>query len=534
MRDFVKKINPKFYILFSGILLGVSVVFAEMGILSYLALIPLFLVVISKIESEEYQVKSAYFEGLLFFFSFYLVAFHWLLYFYPLDFTGLGRIEALGIVLLGWIGIPLIQSVFSALIFVAILKLSKTEVCKKCPVLMPFFTGALFVVNEWSQTFTWAGVPWGRISITHTQMPILMQGASIFGGYILTFIVVTVNFLLAQAIYKKEFRHLAMLTAIVVFCTNFLFSSVLYFIPTHNESRAVKIAAVQGNLPSQEDRGFFSDGVFEKYAEITREAVRNGAEIVVWPEGAFITDVDGLIKGEGDRYISLKKAVVELSCELGISIVFGSYYVDENENYYNAMNVFYPDGTFILGACCKEKLVPFGEFVPMRDIIEFVLPQLALINTMPDDLTSVREQKVFDSSKNGVKIGAMICFDAIFEATAIDSSRAGAEVFIIPSDDSWFYESRALNMHHSQNILRAVEQGKYTVNCANTGLTSILSNKGEIVEQMPIFTEGYVVETVYASEGRTLYSYIGNLFVYLCIVVVVFPLSLEAISKKRA
>ena len=126
-----------------------------------------------------------------------------------------------------------------------------------------------------------------------------------------------------------------------------------------------------------------------------------------------------------------------------------------------------------------------------------------------------------------------MCFDSIYDQLGIDSAREGAEIFIIPSNDSWFYDSRALYMHHSQNILRAVEQGKYTVNCANTGITSVINDKGEVINEMPIFSEGYVIDTVYASSTRTLYSYIGNLFVYLCITGIIVVFVADFVQRKR-
>ena len=106
-------------------------------------------------------------------------------------------------------------------------------------------------------------------------------------------------------------------------------------------------------------------------------------------------------------------------------------------------------------------------------------------------------------------------------------------MFIVPSNDSWFYDSRAMYMHHSQNILRGVEQGKYTVSCGNTGVTSIVSDKGVVIEDLPIYEEGYVVDTVYASTSRTLYSYIGNLFVYLCIAFVIVMFAYNIWYKKK-
>jgi apolipoprotein N-acyltransferase len=173
--------------------------------------------------------------------------------------------------------------------------------------------------------------------------------------------------------------------------------------------------------------------------------------------------------------------------------------------------------------------------MPMRDFISSIVPALAEINMLANDVTPGKESSVFGatSDENAIKVGTLICFDAIYETLAIESARSGAEIFIVPSNDSWFYDSRAMNMHHSQNILRAVEQGKYTVNCGNTGITSVVNDKGEVLSIMPIYEEGYVIDTVYASSTRTLYSYIGNLYVYLCVAFAFAPFVVNIWYKKK-
>jgi apolipoprotein N-acyltransferase len=170
----------------------------------------------------------------------------------------------------------------------------------------------------------------------------------------------------------------------------------------------------------------------------------------------------------------------------------------------------------------------------MKDFVELIVPVLAQINIFSN--VSPGERSVYfgaTSDEDAIKVGTLLCFDSIYETLGIDVAREGAEMIIIPSNDSWFYDSRALNMHHAQNILRAVEQRKYVVNCGNTGLTSIVNEKGEVIKKMPIYTEGYVLDTVYASSGRTIYSYIGNLFVYLCILLVLSPLAYAVVLKYR-
>ena len=370
-----------------------------------------------------------------------------------------------------------------------------------------------------------------------------MQNASLFGSYFLTFVIVLFNFLVAYAIRYADKRKMASVVAGVVLLTHVLCGTVLYFIPTKNEDKSITVASIQGNLESQSNYGITNSETFNIYAEQTKRAAEDGAKLIIWPEGVLPSDINTYIRPENSvKSITISSAVSNLAKKYNVTIVMGSYYKlekDGEEKLYNCMSAFYPDGTSNIGAYAKIRLVPFGEYMPMRDFISAVVPALSQINMLSSDVGMGTESTVFDATtdENAIQIGTLICFDSIYETLAIDTSRVGAEMFIVPSNDSWFYDSRAMNMHHSQNILRAVEQGKYTVNCGNTGITSVLSDKGEIISEMPIYERGYVLDTVYANETRTLYSYVGNLFVYICIVVVVLPFVVNVgynLYKKRA
>ena len=119
---------------------------------------------------------------------------------------------------------------------------------------------------------------------------------------------------------------------------------------------------------------------------------------------------------------------------------------------------------------------------------------------------------------SGLNVGSLICFDSIYEGLTLESVREGADVIFLSTNDSWFTDSAALDMHNSQARLRAVESGRYIVRAANTGISSIITPKGEIVERLGALEEGYIMGDVYARDSRTLYSYIGNIFIYILIV----------------
>jgi apolipoprotein N-acyltransferase len=118
---------------------------------------------------------------------------------------------------------------------------------------------------------------------------------------------------------------------------------------------------------------------------------------------------------------------------------------------------------------------------------------------------------------SGIGFGSLICFDSIYDELSRESVLDGAEVLAISTNDSWFDGSAALDMHNAQSILRAVENQRYVIRAANTGISSIINTKGEIVSSLEADTEGILCGVLVANSRMTLYTYIGNCFVYLCI-----------------
>ena len=159
--------------------------------------------------------------------------------------------------------------------------------------------------------------------------------------------------------------------------------------------------------------------------------------------------------------------------------------------------------------------MPFGEYVPFRRVAEVVVPVFADIGMLTEDLTPGQSSELVDTKWG--KIGTLICFDSIYEVLTLQSVRDGANVIILPTNDSWFTDSAAAYMHNNQARYRAIESNRYFVRAADTGITDIITPKGKTEGVLAPMTEGMTVGTVYLNTGRTLYSYIGNLFVYLLI-----------------
>ena len=132
------------------------------------------------------------------------------------------------------------------------------------------------------------------------------------------------------------------------------------------------------------------------------------------------------------------------------------------------------------------------------------------------------------------KIGSLICFDSIYEKLGMDSVRDGAELMIISSNDSWFYDSAAVYQHQAQAQLRAIEQGRYILRSANTGISSVISPTGEALHWIEPLVEGYAVCDVSMRQTRTVYSVIGDLLIYASLLFIVsLPMIEWYLRKKR-
>jgi apolipoprotein N-acyltransferase len=151
----------------------------------------------------------------------------------------------------------------------------------------------------------------------------------------------------------------------------------------------------------------------------------------------------------------------------------------------------------------------------MRELFKVLIPPLAELVMSDDDIAAGEGTQVL--ALEDVNIGSLICFDSIYDGLARESVRDGAQLIALSTNDSWFTDSAALYMHNAQAKLRAVECDRYVVRAANTGISSIITNRGESVEELPPLEGGYIVQDVEIRTGRTLYSYIGNSFIYLCI-----------------
>ena len=489
------------------------------------------------------SIGRAYALGFFFFMSFYTVIFHWFIYLYPLEFTGMTRASAAVVVAAGWIGLSLLQASVGGLVFVLFALIGRTHIARRHRLLMPFVAGALWVVFEWSQTLFWTGVPWGRLPIGQTTMPVMIQTASLFGSYFVTLLIISVNFCLALAIrealllkksntqgaVKAADKHsrlsrYAAVSAASLLIGNLLFGVVILPLRSKEpEGESIRAALIQGNIASGEKWDMTSNDIFMTYAEYTRAAAADSPDIVIWPESAVP------IVLENNPRLTEKISALAVECQ--VPILTGILTEDQLGNDYNSMVLFLPDGSISDQRYSKRRLVPFGEFMPMRSLLTALIPPLAEIAMLEEDVTPGADSGII--VHDGVSYGSLICFDSIYEVLTRDSVRDGAELLVVATNDSWFYDSAAGRMHNSQAVLRAVESGRYVLRAANTGISSVIKPTGEVVERLDAMLGGYIVADVMPRQQITLYTRTGNVFVLAAAIFCFIPAGIELLRRIR-
>ncbi len=204
--------------LISVVVTALTLIFPKIGFLEWISLVPLFLGAFVYCADTKIGLWRTYWCGFLTVFTYYFVIYHWFLSLYPLDFIGMDEASSVVVVVAGWLGLSVLQAIPGGLIFLIFKLLQRGGVFNKTPILRPIVFSALWIVFEWSSTIGWTGVPWGRLCLGQAKLLPMLQSASLFGSYFVSFLILIVNGLLAYAIlYRINLRRSVVLSSVRCF-----------------------------------------------------------------------------------------------------------------------------------------------------------------------------------------------------------------------------------------------------------------------------------------------------------------------------
>ncbi|MDO6461114.1 apolipoprotein N-acyltransferase [Granulosicoccaceae sp. 1_MG-2023] len=349
---------------------------------------------------------------------------------------------------------------------------------------------AVWSLFEWIRGWLFGGFPWLLAGYSQIDTP-LSALAPVFGVYGIGFLVVLCAALVVALVLGKRRQRLqgAWLAGAAL-----LLVAVLHWPDwAQDRARALQVRMVQGNI-SQEtkfERNALRE-TLDSYMALSRGDGQSPVDVVVWPETAIPTYLHHV-----SNYLA---PFVREQAGQGTVVLSGTFEQDAAQHAYNSFADLSGGQLYR-----KSHLVPFGEFMPFR----FVLDALAAYIDIPMSDLSAGAAGQAPMQAGGEKFGISICYEDVF-GEEMRSQLPDATVLINVSNDTWFGDSAAPHQHQEIAAMRAREFSRPLVRVTNTGISSLISPRGEVLASIAQFEPGYLDVSVTPREGRTPYVVLGN------------------------
>jgi apolipoprotein N-acyltransferase len=397
-------------------------------------------------------------------------------------------------------------------------------------------------------------VPWDQLGYSQVDNALLTQLAPFAGVYCITFVVVAVNALLAGAFVFPSSR-LNIASAGTGLALIALSLAGLVTSPSKATTSATAVL-VQPNLDVTQDEANLWDtpqawnthiAQFRQLANEQCKAYIAGIPQTAAPQGEIVcppypTHPDLVVWPEGPAFSFLesdprfRQTMSELARNEQTPYIVGGVGVDfspVNNQYsdYNSAMLYGADGAR-LGRYDKIHLVPFGEYIPFKDLLTFAHKLTGKVS----DFSRGTERTVFrivDQHGQPHRYGVFICYEAVFADEVRDFARNGAEVLVNISDDGWYGDTSAPWQHLNMARMRAIENRRWILRDTNNGVTAAIDPNGRVRESIP----RHAVDALPAEYGFrddiTFYTNHGDVFAWLCAIVSAGVL-VVALNKRSA
>jgi len=324
-----------------------------------------------------------------------------------------------------------------------------------------------------------------------------------------SFLLVACSALLAIALVEPRLRRPATLDALSLLAATWTLGSWELSRPLPETVR-ISVGLVQGGIP-QEDKWLPENAWSNvgRHLELTAQAAARGARLVVWPESAvpFLYDTEP----------ALATLLQQTVRKHGIHLYFGN---DDREpapggepRIFVGTKLLDPSGT-VTARYRKMQLVPFGEYVPVKAVFTLGGRVAAKLVQEVSDFSPGTEAVTGDVL--GHRIGGYICYEAIFPGLVRRFTTQGAELLVNVTNDAWYGRTSAPYQHLAMAAFRAVENRRYLVRAANTGVTAVVDPRGRVLERTTLFEQAVLVREVPFVAETSFYTRHGDVFARGC------------------
>ncbi len=375
---------------------------------------------------------------------------------------------------------------------------------------------AVWVLAEWFRSWFLTGFPW--IYLGYAPMDTWLSGwAPITGIYGLSFwsaLTASALFLL----YRKatgRWRTAAVLALLLPAVFGWLLSQHNWTRP--DPERTTRLAMIQGNTPQN-----------LKWQPSRRQKIINGylsrslqqldRDLIIWPE----TAIPQLLGSALPALEPFEKLLREN--DIGLITGIPSRQVGETTRYHNSVAGL---GSAI-GIYHKQRLVPFGEYVPLEAWLRGLIAFFDL--PMSSFSRGAADQNALQLS-DGLRLAAFICYEIVYPDLVAAGSR-DADYLLTVSNDSWFGDSLAPHQHLQMARMRALENGRYLLRATNNGISAVIDPNGRITDRTEQFVTASLRAEVTPVLGSTPFSRFGSTPILLICALLAAALQLQARRRR--
>ncbi|KXS41472.1 MAG: apolipoprotein N-acyltransferase [Candidatus Frackibacter sp. T328-2] len=484
-------------IIVSGILTGLPFYFPNLYFLSWFSLVPLLLVIQN--QSPKLAFGSGWLSGLFFF----VIIFYWVVYPQLIFDMPLNLALSFTLLLCGVLAI-----------FIGAFALLGNYVIKREQSLVIFWIPVIWTGLEYLRSVSTFNLLFGAIGYSQAYFPLFIQIADLFGVYGVTFFIILINvFIYKLILYLRD----AFLNKISLDRINILnksdiiyFSLILLFVvgyglinlkmPINEKVKSLKVGLIQPNIAQEIKWSRDSRvNIIDRYFRLTGQVKNKGVDIIFWPETAipFVLNEEN---GFWQNYLFRKISRINTPLFTGaLNKIDGKVYnqvflVNTNAQITDSYN--------------KMSLVPFGEYIPLRNIMPTNIKEL-----MSDKSAG---EKINSFSLNGFKWGSPICSE-ILNPELVSKIARDNHFLVNPSNEAWFKKSNASLEIWQTAIFRAVENRIPIIKVSNTGISGIINAHGKIKMQLKPFkaTSSIWNLKIPNKKKETIYNRYNDYFIYL-------------------
>lgn len=354
---------------------------------------------------------------------------------------------------------------------------------------------ALWVLIEWLRGLIFTGFPWLAFGYSQAAASPLAGYAPLLGVYGVSLLVAVSAGLFALLWLMRWSRQGKIAWALLA--ALWILGVVLREIEwTQPLGEPIKVSLVQGNIPQElkfrEEKQVDTLETYRRLVQLT------DARLVVLPETAV-----PLLRSEmPENYAAI---LGEHMRQNGGDMIVGAFERDHGQ-YYNSVFTL---GTAESQSYRKNHLVPFGEFIPLRPALGWLINEV--LNIPMGDLArgGIAQPPLRIA---GQKVAVNICYEDAFGEEII-RALPQATLLVNVSNDAWYGNSHAAMQHNQMSQMRALEAGRMMLRATNTGVTSIIGRSGRILQMLPQHEEGTLTGMVQGYAGATPYVKFGNALV---------------------